>query len=335
MLNPVVIAWWSARMQETRVWLACMVVAQLVAGGALAQPYPNKPVHVLVGVAPGGGTDIVARVVANKLTQNTGQQFIVDNRTGAAGAIATELVAKATPDGYTLLVVSSNAVILSALRAKLSYDLDRDFKPVALMATLPLVLVVNPAVPVRNVKELIALARSRPGQLHYASSGVGSVGHLAAELTNLMGQVNIQHIPYKGGSQNMAATISGEVEMVYTTIPGAISFIQDGRLRALGVTSKKPATLLPSVPSLDEAGLTGYDYTVWHGVLAPVRVADRTIMQLNSAIVQAVNAQDTREFLVRQGIEPAVGTPEQFRAFLRSETVQLGKLVKIAGLKDE
>lgn len=312
-----------------------MVVSQYMAVGASAQIYPNRPVRLIVGVAPGGGTDIVARLVAQKLSQNVGQQFIVENRSGAAGAIAAELVARASPDGYTLLVVSSNAVILSVLRSKLPYDLERDFAPVSLMVTLPLVLVVNPVVPARNVRELIGLARSRPGQLHYGSSGVGSVGHLAAELTNLMAKINIVHIPYKGGGENMTATVSGETELLYTTIPGAMSLVGAGKLRALAVTSRKRASLLPSIPTLDEAGLPGYDYTVWHGVLAPANVPKDIVAQLNAGIAKAVNAPETRETLIKQGVEPATGTPEQFGAFIRSETVQLGKLVKAVGMKDE
>ncbi len=323
--------------QRSRFCLYTVVIvfAQLFAFEALAQSYPNKPVRIVVGFAAGGGTDVTARLVAQKLSQHLGQPVVVENRPGATTSIATERVAKSPADGYTLLMVSSTTLIHSALRANLPYDLERDLAPVSLVTTGALVLVVHPSVPVRNVKELIALAWSQPGKLNYGSSGVGGTTHLAGELFNLMAKVKLVHVPFKGGSESVIANAAGQIDMNFTSVTAAMPLLGAGKFQALAVTSAKRSSLMPSLPTLDESGLPGYGYSAWFGVLAPAAVPKDIMAQLNAAIGKVVNTPEMKEALNTQGLEPQTNSLEQFAAFMRSETGKFAKLIKLAGLKAE
>ncbi|MBI4190611.1 MAG: tripartite tricarboxylate transporter substrate binding protein [Betaproteobacteria bacterium] len=288
---------------------------------------------MLIGLAAGGGTDTLARLVAPKLSEHLGQPVVVENRPGASGSIAIERVAKSPADGYTLLLVPSNAIIYAVLRTDLPYDLERDLAPVSLMVAGPSVLVVHPSVPARNVKELIVLARSRPGELNFGGSGIGSAGHLAGELFNLMAKVKLVHVPFKGGAEAIIAVAGGQIEMSFSNVVTTQPFIKAGKFRALAVTTAKRVSLMPSIPTLDESGLPGYECIVWFGVLAPAGVPKDILAQLNAAISKVVNIPEMKEFIKKQGQEPQTNSPEQFAAFIRSEIAQTAKLVKLTGMK--
>lgn len=318
-----------------RLFAGIVACANLLVFDSLAQSYPVKPIRLLVGFPPGGGLDVTARLIAPKLSENLGQPVVVENRTGAGGSIAAEWVARSRADGYTLLLMAAAITVQPALRLKLPYDLERDFAPVSLVASGAFVLVVHPSVPARNVRELIALARSQPGKLNFGSSGVGGATHLANELFNWMAKVNIVHVPYKGGAEVAVAIAAGEVDMSFPSVTTALPLLEAGKLRALAVTSAKRASLMPSVPTLDESGLPGYDRSSWYGVLAPAGVPKDVIARLNAAIAKVVNTLEMKESLNRQGFEPQTSTSEQFAALIRREIAQNAKLVKLAGLKAE
>ena len=326
---------WTPRRKIFRLLAGIVACANLSVFDSLAQRYPVKPIRMVVGFAAGGSTDATARMVAQKLSEHLGQPVIVENRVGAGGSIATERVATSPADGYTLLLMPASGAIDAALRSKLPYDLDRDFAPVSLAVIGPYVLVVHPSVPARNVAELVALARAQPGKLNYGSAGVGSTMHLAAELFNLMAKVNTVNVPYKGGSESVIATAGGQVDMSFPTLMTAVPLINSGKLRALAVTSAKRASLTPSIPTLDESGLTGYDRTGWFGVLAPAGVPKDIIARLNGIIGKAINTPEMKESLTKQGFEPQTNTPEQFAALIRDEIAQTAKLIKLFGVKAE
>ena len=311
------------------------VCATLSVFESSAQSYPVKPIRIIVGFGAGGAGDTIARIVAQKLSETLSQPAVVENRTGAGGTIATERVATSPADGYTLLIVVAPDAIQPALRPKLPYDLDRDFAPVSLVAIGAYVLVVHPSVPARNVKELIALARARPGKLNYGSSGVGSSAHFACELLNSMAKVNIAHVPYKGSSEAAIAVAAGQIDMGMPSTAPALPLLEAGKLRALAVTSAKRASLLPAIPTLDESGVPGYDRTGWYGVSAPAGVPKDIIARLNAVIGNVINTPEMKETFNKQGLEPQTGTPEQFAALIHSEIAQNAKLVKLIGLKVE
>jgi tripartite-type tricarboxylate transporter receptor subunit TctC len=302
---------------------------------SLAQPYPAKPIRMVVGFAAGGATDATARMVSQKLSEQLGQPVVVENRTGAGGSIATERVATSPADGYTLLLMPASGAIDSALRSKLPYDLERDFAAVSLVVIGAYVLVAHPSVPARTVAELTALARARPGKLNYGSAGVGSTMHLAAELYKLMARVDVVHVPYKGGADSVVANAAGQVDMSFPTLTTAVPLINAGKLRALAVTTVKRASLAPKIPTLDESGLKGYDRNGWFGVLAPAGVPKDIVARLNAVIAKAVNTPEMKESLARQGFEPQTGTPEAFAALIRGEIATNKKLIKLAGIKAE
>ncbi len=306
----------------------------LCAAPASAQTFPSKSVRIVVGFAAGGSTDVIARLMAQRLTEILGQTVVVENRTGATGAIADEHVARSTPDGHTLLVNAGSAAVLPALR-KLPYDLLRDLAPVTLLATVPFVLVVHPSLPARNAKELIALARNQPGKLSYGSSGVAGTHHLAGELFNQMANVKIIHVPFKGAAENVVATAAGQIEMSYATPPASLPLLRAGRLRALAVTSTKRSAQLPEVPTLHESALPGYDRPNWNGLLAPGAVPKEIIARLNSAAITALNSTQVREGFAAQGLEPQSTTPEAFGAFMQRQMVENARLVKLAGIRAE
>ncbi len=315
--------------------LAVALVA-LVAVNANAQTYPSKPLRFVVPFAAGGGTDLVARTVAQKLTEALGQPCVVDNRTGAAGTIGADIAAKSPPDGHTLLLGSNGPLAINpSLYAKLPYDAARDFSPVALATIMPFLLVTHPSLPVKSVRELIALAKAHPNQLNYGSPGSGSTTHLANELLKSMTGMKIAHIPYKGAAPAATNLISGEVQMMSGDLSTLLPHVRSGRMRALAVTSAKRSTLLPDMPTVAESGVPGYDASGWFGVLVPAGTPPAIIERLNATIVKGLAANDAKERLAALGGDIATGTPEQFGAHIRTEAAKWGKLIRAIGLKAE
>jgi tripartite-type tricarboxylate transporter receptor subunit TctC len=304
------------------------------AGMACAQAYPTKPIRMMIGFPPGGGTDIIGRIVAQKLGEAIGQQVIVDNRGGASGQLAAELVSKAAPDGYTIMMAHIAAIsILPSLVAKLPYDAQKDFAPVSLSAIGPNLLVVHPSVPVRNVKELVAFAKARPGQLQYASPGAGTVQHLAGELFKLQAKVDMLHIPYKGSGQSIVDLIAGHVHMDFDSVPPVINFVRQGKLRALAVTSAKRFSLLPDMPTVEEAGVKGFDMSTWWGIVVPAGVNKDIVARLHTEMVKAIRQPDAKEKISGVGADTVGNTPDEFGAFIRSETAKYARIVKAANIK--
>jgi tripartite-type tricarboxylate transporter receptor subunit TctC len=299
------------------------------------QKYPSRPIRLVLPFPPGGSTDIVARVVGQKITESLGQQIVIDNRAGAAGNVAAEHVARSAPDGYTLFQVNVANTISASLYPKLSYSLTGDFAPITQLATTAYVVLTHSSVPAKSVRELIAVAKSRPGQLNYASAGSGSATHLSGELLKTMAGVNIVHVPYKGTGPALTAVLSGEVDFYFATVPAAVPFAKSGRLRALGVTSAKRASLMPDVPTIAENGLKGYDTGTWHGVLAPAATPRDIVQLLSGEIIKIMKMPDVREKLIGQGLEPVGDTPEQFGAFIRAEIEKWAKVVKASGTRPE
>lgn len=306
-----------------------------VAHHADAQQGASKPIRMIVGFVPGGGTDIAARLISQRLTEVMAQPVIVENRPGASGAIAIERVTKSLPDGTTLLMQVASSTIPSALQPNLPYDLKRDLAPISMVAVGPYLLVVHPSVPARSAKDLIALARAQPGKLNYGSSGAGSAAHLASELFNSMAKLNVVHVPYKGGGDFVVALAAGQIDMVIVSIGAVTPFLPAGKLRALAVSSATRTSLMPAMPTINESGLPGYERSGWYGVFAPAGMPKTLVSQLNSAIGKAVNSPEMVEPFTRQGFEPKSGTPEQLGAFLDNEMAQNVKLVKLIGLKAE
>ena len=302
------------------------------AGTNAAQAYPVKPVRVLAPFPAGSGVDIVARMIGTPLSQVWGQGVVVDNRPGANGTIACELVARAAPDGYTLLLGNASTLAMAPGLYKIAYDPVRSFAPVTLIATSANVLVVHPSLPATSVPALIALAKAKPGQFNYGSAGAGNSTHLAAELFKMMAGVNIVHVPYKGTPQLMTELLAGQIQLTFSSLISSLPHIKQGRLRALGVTSLKRAASLPEVPTISESGLKGYEITVWQGMVAPAGTPQPVIAELNRQIVKILQAPETRERLAVQGLEPAAGTPEQFGAFIAAEVAKWTKVIKQAGI---
>ena len=296
-----------------------------------AQSYPNKPIRIVAPFPPGGATDILARVVAQKLNDAFGQNAIVDNRPGAGGNIGAESVAKAPADGYTLLMGSTANAINMSLYKKLGYDLGRNFAPITQVATVPNALVVNPSVPARTMKELVAIARANPGKLNLASSGNGSVGHLSGELLKAIAKVNIVHVPYKGSGPVLTELVAGQVDLAVESVLATLPHIRSGKLRALGVTSSRRSALLPEVPTMEEAGLKGFLSSGWSGVLAPAGTSADVISRLNAEIVKSLANPGTKERLSSLGAEPVGSTPSEFAAFLREDIARWTKLVHLSG----
>jgi tripartite-type tricarboxylate transporter receptor subunit TctC len=303
--------------------------------GAAAQNFPARPIRLIVGYTAGGPTDTTARMVAQKLTERLGQPVIVDNRPGASGTLGKERVASSPADGYTLLVMSSGDTIAQALLAKTPRDLELGFAPVSLAATGTYVLVIHPSVPVRNVRELIALARANPGKLTYGSSGIGSSVHLAGELLNVKAGISMVHVPYKSSADSARATASGEVGLSFPGIPGALPFLYSKKIKALAVTSIKRVAMMAETPTLNESGVPGYDRYGWYGLLAPPGTPKDVIARLNAAVGEVVNVADMKSALNLQGLEAQTNTPEQFAAFIQGEIAENAKLIKLIGLKAE
>ncbi len=301
--------------------------------GVLAQSYPARPVRILVPFPAGSGVDILARMVGNPLAEAWNQAVVVDNRPGASGAIACELAAKAPPDGYTLLLGNASSLAMApSLQAHVAYDPVKSFAPVTQITSSANVLVVHPSLPATTVPALIALLKAKPGQLTYGSGGNGSSPHLSAELFRSMTGVNFVHVPYKGTPQLITDLLGGQIHMSFTSLVSALPYIGQHRFRALGVTSLKRAASLPDVPTISEAGLKGYEVTVWQGMLAPAGTPRPIVDQLNSQIAKILHATDTRERLALQGLEPAPNKPDEFAAYIAAEVVKWGKVIKQSGM---
>jgi tripartite-type tricarboxylate transporter receptor subunit TctC len=311
-----------------------VVVAALVAAAgasAHAQSYPSKPLRAVVGYPPGGIADVTARLVGQKLNEALGQPLVIENRPGASGAIASERVAKSPADGYTILVTVGAGAAQPGLRDKVTVDIERDLTPISLVVVGPYALVVHPSVPARNVKELIAIARSRAGKLNFSSSGVGGSAHLSGELFKVMAKVDMIHVPYKGSSDASTAIAGGQVDLGFPSLTGALPLMTAKKIRGLAVTTANATPLAPGLPSINESGLPGYVRNAWVGVLAPAGTPKDIVARLNAAITRGVNQPDTKEAFNREGLEPQSNTPEQFAAFIRNEVEQNQKLIRLTG----
>ena len=298
---------------------------------AFAQAYPAKPLRLVVGFTPGGGVDINARLLAPKLTEYLGQQVIVENRPGAGTNIANEFVAKSPADGYTLLINTAAVAINMSLYKKVAYDALRDFAPISVFSVSPNILVIHASVPVKSVKDLIALARARPGALNFSSAGSGTTQHLSGELFKVRTKTKIVHVPYKGSAPSLRALISGEVDLSFANIPAISSHVKSGRLRPLANLGPTRAAQLPDVPTMKEAGVPGVEVVVWYGVLAPAKTPNEIVKTLAGAIQKAAQAPDTRQRLLDQGAEPVGNTPEEFGKLLREEVTKWAEVVKVSG----
>jgi len=306
----------------------------LIGATAYAQSYPAKPIRFLVGFPPGGTNDIVARRVAQKVTENLGQSLVIENRGGANTAIATELGARAAPDGYTILLNAPGHATNPALM-KLSFDPIRDFAFVTLLAEAPNLVVVHPSLPARNIKELIAVSKKHPGEINYGSSGTGTTVHLSAELFQYMTGVKWVHIPYRGGGPAVIELMAGETSIYFGNMPTVISQVRAGKLRPLAVTGAKRSAAAPEIPTVAESGVPGFQVTAWYGVSVPAKTSRAIVDKLNSEFVRAVKAPDLRDRLVAAGADPAGNTPEEYAAFVQSEITKWDKVIKAAGIKGE
>ncbi len=301
---------------------------------ALAQTYPAKPVRVVVAFVPGGADDFHGRLIAQKLGEQFGSQFIVDNRGGAGGLVGWESVARAPADGYTLLLGGGSLAIAPSLRRNLSFDVLRDFTPVSLLARFQLALVVHPSVPAKSVKELIALARARPGKLNFASSGLGATPHLSGELFRSMAKIDIEHVPYKGSAPAYIDLMGGQVDMLFSVMGAALAQIRAGKVRALGVTGAQRALALPEVPAIAET-LPGYELTSWYAIIGPGGLPKDVVARLHEAMVRAVGTGDTRDRLIHAGSEPVTSTPEQLAQIIRDDVTRFARIVRLAGIQPE
>lgn len=314
-----------------------VIVATLTFGAhwselASAGKYPAKPIRIVIGFQPGGGTDTAARPLAKKLSESFGESVIIENRPGASGNIAAALVARAPADGYTILMANST-IAIPTLYPKLSFNVSEDFLPLSLIAIGPSVLMVHPSLPARNVPQLIALARAKPDQLTFGSGGLGNTTHLAMELLASMAGVKMVHVPYKGGAPAVTALVSGEVSAGFASIPSGLPQIKAGRLRALAVSISKRSNALPDVPTIEEVGLPGYYAASWYGMLLPANTPKAVVDVLSRAVVAQMRLAEMRESLARQGFDPVGSNPEQFDTFIREEMTRWDRVIKSAGIK--
>ena len=303
---------------------------------ACAAEYPTRPIRIIVPFPPGGGNDILARAVGQRLSPVIGQQIIIDNRGGAGGQLGADLAAKAKPDGYTIFLGSiGNLTFLPVLKARLPYNPVRDFLPVIRLATSPFILVVNPEVPAKSVKELIALAKAKPGQLNYGSAGAGSSLHMTAELFKLETGLDIMHVPYKGTSPAIIDLLANQVQIMFSTMPSMVPHVKTGKLRALGVSSATRAEALPDVPTVAEAGVPGFEVLNWQGITVPKKTPDAIVQKLNRALLTTLKSPEMIKALAKQGLNAAGGTPEQFGTLIKSEIDKYAKVAKKANLRLE
>jgi tripartite-type tricarboxylate transporter receptor subunit TctC len=325
----------GARIDSPFLAMLCSVALSIASPHVAAQnsAYPNRSVRIIVATAAGSGADIAARIIASQLSASLGQQFVLENRPGAAGNIAAEAAARAAPDGYTLLMMVAGMAINPALYSKLNYNIEKDFDPVALAASAPLVLAIHPSLPVRSVRELITFAKAHPGELYFGSSGSGSSPHLAAEMFRMQAGIKIVHVPYKGSPQAVTDLLAGEVSMMFAATSSLIPPIQNGRLRGLAVTSLKPSASAPGLPTLAESGLPRYEASTWSGLLAPAGTPKEIISRLNQEVNNALRTPKVRAQLAAQRFDPLPSTPAEFQAYLGSEIAKWGKVVGAVGAK--
>ena len=320
---------------QITVLASVAALATSLAQSAYAQPYPSKPIRVIIAQAPGSATDVVSRVISNKLAEGLGQQLVIDARPGAGGTLGTELAARAPADGYTLFMANNSTHGSNpALYAKLSYDAVKDFAPIIFVVATPYVLSVHPSLPAKSVKELIALAKARPGQINYASAGNGSTHHLSGELLKTMAGIDIVHIPYKGTTPAIAALIGGEVSIMFATVTGIQPQIKNGRARGLAVTTPKRSNMMPELPTMAET-LPGFEMLSWFGLLAPAGTPPAIVNRMNAETTKVLANPDVRSLLAAQGFEVMSGTPEQFGDYIKVEIAKITKLAKTTGIKAE
>ena len=313
---------------------AAAIVLCATAHAAIAQQYPDKAIRVVVPFAAAGSTDILIRTVGQKMAEVLGQSLVIDNRGGAGGAIGAEIAAHALPDGYTIMATTSGVVVVNpSLYKKLNYDPIKDFAPVSIVASLPNMLVVHPNAPVKNVQELIALARAKPGQLTYASGGNGTSNHLAGELMRYLTKIELTHVPYKGGGPAVLAVLSGEVTLLFATMPSAMPQVSSGRLKALAVTSRTRASAAPSLPTMIEAGVKDFDVSIWIGLMAPRGTPPKAIALLNKSVVAALQSPEVAARLRAEGYEPIGGTPQEMAASIVTESATWAQVIKGAGIR--
>ena len=322
---------------KTRIGALALALLLVPAQNALAQgsPYPNKPIRIISPFPPGGSVDTVARLIGMELAKTLGQQVVVDNRSGASGNIGMELAKNAPPDGYTLVLNTMPLVTNQFLYSKVPYDPIADFAPISLLSSSPNMLTVHPSLPVKSVRELLALARSRPGGLNYASAGPATNPHIAGELFNYLGKVNIVVIHFKGGGPGLTATISGETQVTFSSISETSGLVQAKRLRPLGVTSLKRAAVLPEVPTISEAGLPGYEFTTWHAFLAPKATPPAIVATLSEKVRAALRSPETTQRFTDRGFDVIGSTPDQLAAHLKSEVQKWGRVIKERGMRAE
>jgi tripartite-type tricarboxylate transporter receptor subunit TctC len=307
----------------------------IVAECALAQPYPTRPIRLVVASSAGGASDILARMLGQKLAEELGQQVVIDNRGGASGVIGTDIVAKAMPDGYTLLIIQPSLTINPSMIRKLPYDAIRDFAPVSLVVDAAQIMTVNPSVPAKNVKDLIALAKSRPGQLMFGSPGVGTSPHLTAELFKVKTGVDMPQVPFKGSGPAFVSLISGEVSAAFSTVLSAMPHIKSGKIRALGVTTLKRVQVVPEVPTIAESGVPDFETSQWFGILAPAGTPRRIVDRLYQALLRGSTSPDVKDRLTAQAVEVVNKKPEEFASVIKRELVQWAQVIKAAGIRPQ
>jgi tripartite-type tricarboxylate transporter receptor subunit TctC len=315
--------------------LIVFAVVAAFSAAACGAEFPSKPLRLIVPSAPGGGIDFTARVIAAQLTNLLGKTVVVDNRAGASGIMGSDTVAKAVPDGHTLLMASSSLSVAPHIYRNVPYDIIKDFAAVSLVARSPNLLVVHPSVQAKSVKDLIALAKAQPGSLNFSSAGNGRASHLAAERFKQMAGIDMTHVPYKGTGPAITAVVAGEVQLQFATVPSVLPHVKSGRLRALGIGSVKRSSVLPEAPTITESGLPGYEADTWYGLLVPAATNRTVVQQLNAATLKALQTQETRDKFLTDGSEPVGSTSEEFRKYLVAEVERWGKVVRAAGIKPE
>ena len=315
--------------------LACGLLLSALSSALFAQAYPARPITVVVGFPPGAGNDTAMRLMAPSLGDLLGQRIVVDNKPGAGSSIGTAFVAKSKPDGYTLFCMTAADTLLVAIQPNLPYNLERDFDAVASLITAGVPLVVTPSLPAKNLKELIALAKSQPGKLRYGSPGIGSSGHAQGELLNAMAQIDVEHVPYKGSPEAAAAVAAGQIDMTFAGLALAKSLSDAGKVRAIGISSAARASAMPDLPTLSEAGLPGFDYSLFYGLIAPRGVGGEVISKLNAAVAASLNNASVRDGLIKAGLTPQPMSPGEFGAYIKKQIDQNGRLAKSIGLKAE
>jgi tripartite-type tricarboxylate transporter receptor subunit TctC len=333
--RAIQLAWKAGSTPTDKRYWSLLVCIALTTTGALAADYPVRPIRIIVPQSPAGTTDFTARVIASQLSERLGQPVVVDNRAGAGSMVGTDLVAKAPPDGYTLLVAASALTIIPSMYKKVPFDPVRDFSPITTLSWYPNVVVVHPSLPVNSMKELIALAKAKPGTLNYASGGTGTGTQLGALLFASMAGISLVHVPYKGGGPAMTALLGREVQLYFAPMPSALQLMKAGRLKALAVTSSKRSRVALELPTISEAGLKDYDESTWNGVFAPARAPASIVEKLNSELEAILKTPLTRDRLASEGAEPAWIRPEEFAAMIRNEVAKWAKVVSQAGIQPE